>query len=124
MKFLSKLGAIILKMTEIVAGFAPLAAYTMPSQAANIQVVSTDLAAIASIITNVEAVGQALTLAGPQKLQAAAPLVAQVLLQSSLLANHKIAQPELFKAGSQKMADGMADVLNSLADNIITVTKT
>ncbi len=124
MKFLTKLGMILLKATEIVAGFAPLASAVVPGQAGNIQVVSADLAQIAGIITEVEAVGQALTLAGPAKLQAASPLVAQVILQSSLLANHKIANPDLFKAGAQKIADGMADVLNSLADNINTVSKT
>jgi hypothetical protein len=124
MKFLTKLGQIILKGVEIYTGFEPIAAMAFPGQADKLQVVSRDLSEIATIVTQVEGVGQALQLAGPQKLQAAAPLVAQAILQSSILVNHTIADPVLFNQGAQKIADGMADVLNSLHDNIQTTSKT
>ena len=34
-----------------------------------------------------------------------------------MLANHQIADPNLFKQGAGKIASGMADVLNSLHGN-------
>jgi hypothetical protein len=124
MTFLSKLGSIILKATEVIMGFGPLVSMTVPATAGAVTVITNDLQQIAGIITSVEAAGQALQIAGPQKLIAATPLVAQAILQSSLLANHKIANEVLFKQGAQKIADGMADVLNSLHDSVETVSKT
>ena len=124
MKFLTKLGQILLQATQIVTGFAPLAKMALPGYADKVDVVSQDLAEIAQVIANVEAVGQALTLPGAQKLQASAPLVAQVILRSAIVANHKIANPTLFQQGAQKIADGMADVLNSLEDKVETIGKT
>lgn len=124
MSFLKKFGEFILRATEIVVGFAPVAAATFPGEAGAIQVVSRDLSQIAGVITTVEAIGQTLGQPGPQKLQAAAPLVAQVILQSSILVDHSIADPGLFQKGAQKIADGMADVLNSLKENIQSTSKT
>lgn len=88
-----------------------------------ITVVSQDLSQIASIITQVEAMGQALGIAGPDKLRAASPLVAQIILQSALLANHSISDGPLFTQGTTKVADGMADILNALKDNITVTNK-
>lgn len=124
MNFLAKLGGIILKVTEIVTGFSPILQTVLPGQKDTIQLVSRDLVEIANIITQVEAFGQVLGTPGADKLKAATPLVAQIILQSSILANHSIANPALFKQGTQKIADGMADVLNSLQGNIDTTSKT
>jgi hypothetical protein len=124
MKFLTKLGALLLKGVAIVSGISPLVTTQFPGSNSAVQVISADLAQIADIIAQVEAIGQALGQKGPDKLKAAGPLVAQVVLKSALLANHKIAQPDLFAAGSTKIADGMADILNSLAaDGIKTEDK-
>ncbi len=124
MKFLSKLGAVILKATEIVTGLQGFATTIFPGQAGNIQTVSTDLTQIANIIIQVETVGQVLNLPGADKLRGATPAVAQILLQSSILVGHEIANPVLFQQGAGKIADGMADVLNSLKDNVATASKT
>ena len=124
MKFLTKLGQVLLQVTQVITGFAPLAKVAFPGYADKVDVVSQDLAEVAQVIVNVEAVGQTLGLPGAQKLQAAAPLVAQILIRSSLVANHKIANPTLFQQGAQKIADGMADVLNSLEDKVDTINKT
>ncbi len=121
--FLKKFGQVALKVTEAVAGLAPIAQAIYPKAAGEIQVVSQDLKQVADIIMQVEAVGQALQLPGQQKLVASAPLVAQVILRSSLLANHKIENPTLFQQGAQKIADGMADILNSLEDKVESVNK-
>ncbi len=124
MTFLKKLGQILLQATEIVTGFSGLAQQFMPGSSGVMQVISKDLAAIAQIVAEVEAIGQAMNLAGPQKLSAASPLVAQIILQSSLLVNHKIADEVLFKKACSELAGGMADLLNSLKDNIDTTSKT
>ena len=121
MTFLKKLGVVLLKATEIIVGFGP----TIPAkyQALGTTIVS-DLKAIETIIVQVEGVGQVLGLPGPDKLRAASPLVAQMVLQSSVVAGRKIADPALFQRGAQKIADGMADVLNSLKDDVETESVT
>jgi hypothetical protein len=126
MKFLSKLAQVILQGVSIVSGIAPVIAQ-VPGAAGPVQTISQDLAQIAQIIAQVEVIGQKLKHAGPDKLLAAAPLVEQVLLQSSLLAGRKIDKnrADLFTQGSKKIADGMADVLNSLhEDEVKTESKT
>lgn len=123
MKFLTKFAQIVLKVTEVAAGIAPIVSAAVPGESGKIDVVSQDLAQIGTIIQQVEVMGQVLGQPGPQKLQAAAPLVAQVLLQSSILVHHQIANPTLFQQGCTKLADGMADVLNSLKDDIETQDK-
>lgn len=120
MTWLSKVGSILLKVTQIVTGIAP---FIPAAQQGTYQIVSRDLEQISAIITQAELFGQALSLPGAQKLTAATPAVAQVILQSSILANNKISNEVLFKQGCQKIADGMADVLNSLHPNVNTVDK-
>ncbi|HEV3469253.1 MAG TPA: hypothetical protein VG148_08025 [Pyrinomonadaceae bacterium] len=118
MKFLTKLGQAVLKGIAIVSGVAP-AFSQIPGLSGPVQTISQDLSQIAQIIAQVEVIGQQLGHGGPDKLSAAAPLVEQVLLQSSLLANRKIDKnrADLFTQGSKKIADGMADVLNSLHED-------
>jgi hypothetical protein len=123
MKFLSKLAEIFAKGLQIVAVFAGVSAKILPGSVnTEIQVVSEDLKEIGQVIVDGEQVGVALGLKGPDKLKAAAPKVADILLQSAMLANHKIANPTLFSQGATKIADGMADVINSLHPDGITVT--
>lgn len=124
MTFLSKLGAIILKSVQVLTAIEPLATAYAPKSPQVLDMAENDLTKIGAVIMQVEVMGQALALPGPQKLIAAAPSVAQVILQSTLLAGHKIANPTLFAAGAAKMADGMADVLNSLKDDVGTADKT
>jgi len=121
-KFLSVLGQLILKGGQIVGLFAPAIEQVLPKSSGVVNTVSADLAQIANIVSDVEVAGQALKTPGPGKLTAAAPLVAQVILQSSMLAGHKVAQPDLFNQGATSIASGMADILNSLHPNGITTT--
>lgn len=124
MTFLKKLGGIILKVTEIALGFAPIVQQMLPGSSAAVATVSKDLTEIADIIVQAEAMGQALGIPGAQKLIAATPMVAQIVLQSSLLANHEIGDPDLFRKGCASIASGMADVLNSLKADVQTQGKT
>lgn len=114
MGFLKRFGEIVLKITAIATGLAPLISGAAPASTAVVRVVVDDLTLIAKIIMDVEVMGQALSLTGTQKLEAAAPLVAQLVLNSSALAGQQIADPARFKAACTTIASGMADLLNSL----------
>lgn len=126
---LSKIGAALNAVNPVLAIASGIILPFLPQdkQAVEQRAMTTalsDLGVLGGIITNVEAVGQALNIAGPDKLRAAAPQVAQAILGSALLANHKVANAALFTQGSTKMADGLADILNSLSDSgISTVDK-
>ena len=51
-------------------------------------------------------------------------VVANIILRSTLLVNHSIANAELFNQGIQGVAGGFADILNSLhADGIQVQSK-
>lgn len=118
MKFLSRLGQILLQATKIITGLGPL----IPG--VPIAGIIQTFDQIAAIIVQVEVFGQALGLPGPEKLKAAGAAVTQIIMQSSLMAGKKLANPDLFRAGCTKIADGMADILNSLDDKIDTEDKT
>lgn len=122
-KFLTILGKVILQASGVVQAFAPIAQAIYPNQAGTIQTISRDSAEIANIIAQVEAIGQMSQLNGEQKLAAATPLVAQIVLSSSVLANHKIAHPDLLQQGIAKITGGWADVLNSIDGNPDTLSK-
>lgn len=121
MKFLSKLAQYFGKGLQILGVFAPIVQATLPGASTPIQVVSQDLTEIGNAIIDAERVGQALQLKGPDKLRAAAPQVADIILRSAMLANHKVQDPALFNQGATKVADGMADILNSLHTDGISV---
>ncbi len=120
MTFLKKLGQVALRVGQIVIGIGP-----MISQAAGVvQVVSRDISAIVQIIGYVEAIGAALNIAGPDKLKAAAPLVAQAILQSEVLVGKTIRDPDLFQKACTEYAQATVDLLNSLdASHVETVSK-
>lgn len=124
MGFLKAFAAAALKVTQIVTGIGPLFANAVPQSAGIVQVVTSDLSTIAGIVQQVEIMGQALTLSGPQKLTAAAPAVAQIILRSDLMATHKIKDEAKFTAAVNGLASNMADLLNSLEDKIQTTDKT
>lgn len=111
MGFLSLIGKSILKGSEIIARFQGL---IPPSISPTISNIGTDISEIANVIVDVESFGQTLNQPGPSKLLAAAPLVAQVILRSPILTNHSIDNQSLFMQGCTKVADGFADILNSL----------
>lgn len=111
MTFLQKLGQWIVKGIAIANGAYPFVPEKYRDEVA--KGVDT-LSHVGGIVVQVEAVGEALQIKGPDKLRAAAGPAAQAILQSALVAGRKIANPELFRQGSTKIADGVADILNSL----------
>lgn len=111
--FLSKLGSIAIKGVSVALGLLPQLA-SIPGAGPAAGAVFSELAQIAGVIVHVEAMGQVLGIKGPDKLKAAIPLVAQVVLASPLFANKKVADLALFNTGVEKLAGGFADVLNSI----------
>lgn len=122
MTFLKTLGRYIVEGLQILAGIQPVFA---SNNQANIGTVITkvesDLQQLVGIITTVEAVGTSLGLAGTDKVRAAGPLVAQLILQSSMMVGKSVANGPAFAAAAQTIAGGVADLLNSLsAQSIVT----
>lgn len=124
MTFLSKLGGLIAKGLSIWYGLSGAAGALNPSIAGVVHKIDTEISQIAQIVITVEAIGQKLGIKGPEKLTAAAPLVAQVILQSALLARHKIKDEALFAKGCGEIAGGFADILNALDDDVDVKDKT
>ena len=114
MKFLSKLGQIVVNVAGIVTGFGPLIGAMNPKAATVVTQVEDVMTQISRIIGQVEVFGQALAIKGPDKLRAAAPLVAQAMMEYFRHHGHKIKNEALFLQGCTKIADGNADCWNSL----------
>jgi hypothetical protein len=123
MSFLKRLGSIIVKGAAIAAGFGPMISATVPGAAGVVTKVTDTLQQLVGIIVNVEAVGQVLGTPGPDKLKAATPLVAQIILQSDFMVGKKIKNQELFQKAAAQFAGGAADFLNSLEDDIEELKK-
>lgn len=115
MTFLQRVGQILMKGIEIWAGFAQTIQREFPGVSGPVQVITKDLTQIATIVTEVEAIGQIASTAGSDKLKAATPLVAQVIMQSALMEGRTVANPTLFTKSCEEIAGGMADLLNSLS---------
>lgn len=124
MGFLAKFATVLGKVTQIAMGIGPMFGSVVPSAAGAIQTVSHDLEQIATIVQMVESMGATLgNTPGALKLTAASPLVAQIILKSSVLANRKIADSAKFTQGVNSIASGVADVLSSLEDHVPTIDK-
>lgn len=122
--WLKTVGKIALEVGKVAPVVGPIVKVIAPSTAPGVQAVvnhADDLVQVAQIVLQAEAMGQAIQAPGAQKLQMAAPLVAQMLLSSSLLAGKTIADPVKFQFGCQQLAAGMADILNSLEAPATTV---
>ena len=127
MGWLKKAGLIIGQVTAAVVGLGPLITAFTPTTKddAALPVIADTLNQLAGIVTTVEAMAGALTvpLPGAEKLKMATPLVAQIILSSSLMARHKIANPIIFQQGCASIASGIADVMNSLKDDVDVIDK-
>ncbi len=125
MSFLKRLGQVIANIAGIASGIGPIFGTVVPKSATVVTTVISDLQQVAGVIATVEAIGQAATtpMPGAEKLRVATPLVAQVIMQSSLLAGKHIADPVKYQQGAQKVADGIADILNSINENSVQVIK-
>ena len=119
-KWLSVFGGIVNKTLQVVGIVQPMVQQFIPASAAPVvTTVSRDLEEVAKVVGFAESFGQALGLDGTQKLTGSSGSVAQIILSSSLIAGHPIANPELFKAGVDKITSGVVDVINSRGTNTL-----
>jgi hypothetical protein len=124
MKFLSKLVEYFEKGLQILNLFQPTIQMVDNKAGMITQTVSKDMNEIYLVLADVEKEALALGLKGPDKLKMAVPLVEDIILRSASLANHKVANPDLFKQGVEKLTSGAADIVNSLhTDGIESVNK-
>ncbi len=124
MTWLKKIGSILLKGIAIAQGYAPVAQQLIPGASGLIQAVTDDLSAIKQVIVQAEVFGQALNLAGTDKLKAAAPAVSQILLQSRMLAGHKIKDEAKYNDAVARLTGALADIFNALDDDVPSHDKT
>lgn len=121
MTFLKKLGSVLATVTGLFMGFAPLLTKQYPQTGEVVTTVSKDLAAIGDGVAQIEAIGQLQGLSGEQKAKALGPIVAQIVLSSSLVAGKKIADPALFQQACTNLGGDVADILNSLHEDGVEV---
>jgi hypothetical protein len=117
MTFLKKLGEVLLKVVGIAAGVGPIVQPFLGSgkAAATAGTVVNDLTAIGSVVVQIEtALAAVPNSTGAQKLQAAIPLVSNIIKTSELVANKKIANEALFTQACQEFTQATVDLLNSI----------
>lgn len=116
MTFLKKLGSILAQGIALATGVWPLVSGLFGSKAQQGTTVVNDLSAIGAVVVQVEAIIQGAG-TGAQKLQAAAPLVANIVKTSELVSGHQIANEPLFIQGCTDLTNAVAEILNSLSAN-------
>lgn len=126
MSWLKKFGQAALKAVGVVSGFAPLINQVLPDKA--VKPFNDVFGRIAAAVQVAEVVVGAIqgpdAKGGADKLKAVAALTRQIIQASELVAGKEIADEVLFGVGSEKIASGVADILNSLkGDVIVTPTK-
>lgn len=117
MKWLTRIGQILVTATKLITGLSPL----IPNLSGTALVKIEDtLTKLVELVINVEAFGQVLSVGGPDKLKASVPVATQIILKSDAMIGKKIDDPILFTKGVMSVISGIADILNSLKDDIQT----
>ena len=126
MNWLKKLAQALSAVTQIVVGFGPLFTQLTPTDKDDkaLPVVLDSLQHLTGILATVESIALSLGLTGPDKLKAAIPLVAQLILQSDAMVGCKIDNPAEFQAGVGDLVSAWVRVVNSTKADIKTVDKT
>ena len=117
MTFLKKLGQILLRVVGVAAGIGPLVTPFLGSGkvAADSTAVVNDLTAIGSVVTQIETAFAAVPgSTGAQKLQAALPLVSNIIATSEMVIGKKVANPAMFTLACTEYTQATVDLLNSI----------
>lgn len=118
MGWLKRVGQIALQIVVGIDTFGPMIKAIASDRVDRVvDVVGDKTRQFVQVIAHAEMFGQALGLTGADKLTAATPAMAQVILSSDAMIGRKIKDPEKFKAGVAQITAGWADILNSLDDN-------
>ncbi len=117
MTFLKKLGQVLLSIAGIAVGVGPIILPFLGSGKAGqiTTVVTNDFTAIGQVIVQIETAFAAVPgSTGAQKLQAAIPLVGNIVKTSQLVIGKKIANQALFTTAIQEYTQATVDLLNSI----------
>ena len=118
MGLLTKIAQIAAKIVIGIDTFGPLAKSVANDKYDRyIDVVADYTTKAADVVVQAEIFGNALALSGQDKLKAATPAMAQLILKSDLMVGQKIKNPVLFEKGVASITSGFADVLNSLDES-------
>jgi hypothetical protein len=121
--FLKKAGTLLVNTVSVVELGYPILGKLLPAKAEPVaDTIVNDLEQFSSVVTNVEAVAQAIPtgLTGEQKFKAALPLITRAVAASSVMAGKKIADQTLFQKACNEYAQATVDMLNSLDGSTIT----
>jgi hypothetical protein len=115
MNFLKKLGKILANATAIAVGIGPIIGpFLGAGKAASAEATAVnDLTQISQIVTMVEAVVQTPG-SGATKLQAATPLVLQILKTSQAFVGKKVADEALAEKGAADIVTGIVEFMNAI----------
>ena len=120
MSFLKKLGQVLVNVVGIATGVGPIILPFLGS-GKSAQITGTainDLTAVGQVVVQIETAFAALPgSTGAQKLQAAIPLVGNIIKTSELVVGKKIANEALFTQAVQEYAQATVDLLNSLHED-------
>jgi len=126
MSWFKKFAQALSTVTQIVIGFGPIFTRLTPTDKDDkaLPAVIDSLQHLTGILAAIESIGLSLNLGGPDKLKAAIPLVAQLILQSDALAGSKIDNPAEFQAGVGDLISAWVRVVNSTKADVKTIDKT
>lgn len=123
MGFLKKFAQVLGVIGQVVIGFGPglvrMTPTTKDDQA--LPTVIDSLQHLTGIVLTVESIGATLSLPGPDKLKAAIPLAAQLIVGCDALAGHKIENPAEFQAGIGDLISAWVRIQNATKADIKTV---
>jgi hypothetical protein len=114
--FLKKAGQLLVNTVSMVELGYPVLGKFLPKKVEGVaDVAIADLEELSGVVTNVEAVAQALPtgLTGEQKFKAALPGITRAVAASSVMAGKKIADQVLFQKACSEYAQATVDMLNS-----------
>jgi hypothetical protein len=117
MTFLKKLGQVLLKVVALATGIGPVILPFLGSGEVKEYAGKglNDLTAIGQVIVQIETAFAAIpNSTGAQKLQAAIPLVANIIKTSELVAGKKIANEGMFTQAVTEYAQATVDLLNAI----------
>jgi hypothetical protein len=117
MTFLKKLGEVLLKVLAIATSVGPVIQPFIGSGKAGTTTatVVNDLTSIGSVVVQIETAFAAIpNSTGAQKLQAAIPLVSNIIKTSELVVGKKIANETLFTQACTEFTQATVDLLNSI----------
>jgi hypothetical protein len=117
--FLKKLGQILVNVAGVAVGIGPIITPFLGSGKAGTvaSTVVNDLTSIGQVVVQIETAFAGLpagSTTGAQKLQAALPLVSNIVKTSELVVGKKIANEALFTQACQEYTQATVDLLNSI----------